>query len=103
MPNCRFKPKKIIEDFNPLWVDSLKLILPCKNVPVPKRTMRLPNAPRKYRNGIHKGVDIVVPFMTPVYASLDGVIVVANTEYQDVDLLTYERFLKTTDLIQKTP
>ena len=60
------KPKKNIEDFNPLWVDSLELILPCKNVPVPKRTMRLPNAPRKYRNGIHRGIDFFANWGTPV-------------------------------------
>ena len=34
--------------FDPRWVDSLSLSLPCYDVPVPKRTMRLPNAPRNY-------------------------------------------------------
>ena len=48
---------QIIEDFKPEWVDSLKLILPCEGVMVPKRSMRLPNAPRDYRNGIHRGID----------------------------------------------
>ena len=43
--------------FDPLWVDSLSLSLPCYDVPVPKRTMRLPNAPRNYRNGNHRGLD----------------------------------------------
>ena len=52
-------PKKIIVDFDPAWVDSLHLLLPCKNVPVPKRTMRLPNAPRTYRSGIHRGIDFL--------------------------------------------
>ena len=33
-------------DFDPEWVDSLKLILPCDGMPVPRRPMRLPNAPR---------------------------------------------------------
>ena len=28
--------------FDPRWVDSLSLSLPCYEVPVPKRTMRLP-------------------------------------------------------------
>lgn len=89
--------KALYEDVNE------KILFPIRGALIPNNPNLLPNAERKYRNGIHKGVDIVVPFMTPVYASLDGVIVVANTEYQDVDLLTYERFLKTTDLIQKTP
>ena len=43
--------------FNPEWVKDLKLLLPCKNVKLPKRSSRLPNAPRSYRNGTHRGID----------------------------------------------
>ena len=43
--------------FNPLWVKDLRLLLPCKKVKIPKRASRLPNAPRTYRNGTHKGID----------------------------------------------
>ena len=80
-----------------------KILFPVKGAVLTNKPNLLPNAQRSYRNGIHEGVDIVVSFMTPVYASLDGIIVVANTEYQDVDIESYERFLKTTDIMKKTP
>ena len=32
------------ESFNPAWVKDLKLLLPCENVKLPKRSSRLPNA-----------------------------------------------------------
>ena len=32
------------EIFNPKWVDSLQLALPCKNIKVPKQSGYLPNA-----------------------------------------------------------
>ena len=71
-------PKNIIVDFDPAWVDSLHLLLPCKNVPVPKRTMRLPNAPRTYRSGIHRGIDFFANWGTPVNAVASGTIVRAD-------------------------
>ena len=43
--------------FNPEWVKDLKLLFPCENVNLSKRSSRLPNAPRKYRNGTHRGID----------------------------------------------
>ena len=50
-------PDTVYTAFKKGWVDSLKLRLPCDNIPVPKRTMRLPNAPRNYRSGTHRGID----------------------------------------------
>ncbi len=97
------KPKKIIEDFNPLWVDSLKLILPCKNVPVPKRTMRLPNAPRNYRNGIHRGIDFFANWGTPVGAVASGVVVRADHNYKEVPADFRVNLLKTSAKVGKTP
>ena len=77
-------PKTIIVDFDPAWVDSLRLLLPCKNVPVPKRTMRLPNAPRTYRSGIHRGIDFFANWGTPVNAVASGTIVRADHNYKEV-------------------
>ena len=77
-------PKKVIVDFDPAWVDSLHLLLPCKNVPVPKRTMRLPNAPRTYRSGIHRGIDFFANWGTPVNAVASGTIVRADHNYKEV-------------------
>ena len=98
-----YKPKKIIEDFNPLWVDSLKLILPCKNVPVPKRTMRLPNAPRRYRNGIHRGIDFFANWGTPVNAVASGVVVRADHNYKEVPADFRVDMLKASAKVGNTP
>ena len=97
------KPKKTIEDFSPLWVDSLKLILPCENVPVPKRTMRLPNAPRKYRNGIHRGIDFFANWGTPVKAVASGIVVRADHNYKEVPADFRVDMLKASAKVGKTP
>ena len=92
------------ENKSPKYEDvKEKILFPIKGVVLTNQSNLLPNAERKYRNGIHEGIDIVVPFMTPVFASLDGIIVVANTEYKDIDIESYNNFLKTTDRMKKTP
>ena len=97
------KPKKTIEDFSPSWVDSLKLILPCENVPVPKRTMRLPNAPRRYRNGIHRGIDFFANWGTPVKAVASGIVVRADHNYKEVPADFRVSMLKASAKVGKTP
>ena len=98
-----YNPKKIIGDFNPLWVDSLELILPCKNVPVPKRTMRLPNAPRKYRNGIHRGIDFFANWGTPVNAVAPGIVVRSDHNYKEVPADFRVDMLKASAKVGNTP
>ena len=70
--------------FKASWVDSLKLQLPCKGISVPKRTMRLPNAPRDYRSGTHRGIDFFANWGTTVQAVADGIIVRADHGYKEV-------------------
>ena len=98
-----YKTQKTIEDFNPLWVDSLELILPCKNVPVPKRTMRLPNAPRKYRNGTHRGIDFFANWGTQVNAVASGVVVRADHNYKEVPADFRVNMLKASAKVGNTP
>ena len=57
----------------------LKLLIPCENVSVPKQQLLLPNAPRAYRHGTHRGIDFYVNWGTPVRAVADGVITVSYT------------------------
>ena len=71
----------VIATFDPRWVDSLSLSLPCYGVPVPKRTMRLPNAPRNYRNGTHRGLDFFANWGTPVRSVAEGVVVRSDLHY----------------------
>ena len=74
----------IPETFDLSWVDSLRLLLPCDNILPPKRTMRLPNAPRDYRSGIHRGIDFFANWGTPVKAVSDGVVIRADHGYEEV-------------------
>ena len=69
--------------FDTSWVDSLSLLLPCQGVPVPKRASRLPNAPRNYRSGTHRGIDFFANWGTPVRAIADGSVIRADHNYQE--------------------
>ena len=62
----------------------LKLLIPCENVSVPKQQLLLPNAPRAYRHGTHRGIDFYVNWGTPVRAVADGVITRAEHGYQEM-------------------
>ena len=92
-----------ISKFNPAWVDSLNLSLPCYEVPVPKRSMRLPNAPRSYRNGTHRGVDFFANWGTPVRSVADGVIVRSDQNYEEVPADFRENLLQSTTKVGSTP
>ena len=92
-----------ISKFDPAWVDSLNLSLPCYNVPVPKRSMRLPNAPRSYRNGTHRGVDFFANWGTPVRSVADGVIVRSDQNYEEVPADFRENLLQSTTKVGSTP
>ncbi len=74
----------IPKTFNPIWVDSLNLQLPCEKVYVPKRTQRLPNAPRDYRSGTHRGIDFFANWGTPVNSVADGIVIRADHGYEEV-------------------
>ena len=101
--NDTTNPKKPLSDFNPLWVDSLKLLLPCEGIPVPKRTMRLPNAPRSYRNGIHKGIDFFANWGTPIRTVASGVVVRSDQSYKEVPADFREEMLKASSKVGNTP
>tara|TARA_B100000579_G_scaffold432700_1_gene450020 strand:- start:3991 stop:4719 length:729 start_codon:yes stop_codon:yes gene_type:complete len=92
-----------ITTFDPMWVDSLNLSLPCYEVPVPKRTMRLPNAPRNYRNGTHRGLDFFANWGTPVRSVAEGVVVRSDTHYEEVPADFRENLLKATTKVGHTP
>ena len=97
------KPKMPLIDFNPSWVDSLRLLLPCEGIPVPKRTMRLPNAPRSYRNGIHKGIDFFANWGTPIRTVASGVVVRSDQSYKEVPADFREEMLRASSKVGNTP
>jgi len=89
--------------FNIEWVKNLKLVLPCKGIGVPKRTMRLPNAPRNYRNGIHRGIDFFANWGTPIRAVADGLVIRSDLYYEEVPPDFREKVLHSSSKVGNTP
>tara|TARA_Y100001970_G_C14160643_1_gene818337 strand:+ start:733 stop:1464 length:732 start_codon:yes stop_codon:yes gene_type:complete len=85
------------------WVDSLSLILPCEGVPVPKKTSRLPNAPRDYRNGTHRGIDFFANWGTPVRSVADAYVIRADHNYIEVPADFRVNLLSATTKVGATP
>ena len=103
----KVKKKEILKTkvraFDKSLIKNLKLILPCENVQVPKRTMRLPNAPRNYRNGVHKGIDFFANWGTPIRAVADGIVIRSDLYYKEVSPEFREQVLKSSARVGKTP
>ena len=61
-----------------------ELVLPvdCRPPPLDNPSL-MPNAPRDYRSGTHRGVDLFCPRGHPIRAALDGHVVVAVGDYRD--------------------
>jgi len=66
-------------------IKNLKLLMPCKNAELPKQALLLPNAPRTYRNGIHRGIDFFVNWGTPVRAVAEGIVIRADHHFKEVE------------------
>ena len=94
---------KSTSDFYPSWVKDLKLLLPCKGVKIPKRASRLPNAPRDYRNGTHRGVDFFANWGTDIRAVADGLVVRADHNYEEYPAEFRVKMLKSSGKVGHTP
>ena len=92
-----------LKTFNPDWVKELQIQLPCDSIPVPKRAMRLPNAPRDYRNGTHRGIDFFANWGTPVKSVADGIVIRADVTFEEVPAKFREDLLKTSAKVGHTP
>jgi len=89
--------------FNPEWVKDLKLLLPCENINLSKRSSRLPNAPRKYRNGTHRGIDFFANWGTNIRAVASGVIIRSDQSYKEYPADFREKMLKSCGIVGHTP
>ena len=100
----KVEEKKVFSvKFDTAWVDSLSLLLPCEGIPVPKRTSRLPNAPRKYRSGTHRGVDFFANWGTPIRAVSEGTVIRADHNYQEYPAEYRVELLKSSARVGHTP
>jgi len=91
------------ESFNPDWVRDLKLLLPCENVQLPKRPSRLPNAPRTYRNGTHRGIDFFSNWGTDVRAVAKGSVIRADHNFKEYPAKFRENMLRSSGSVGHTP
>ena len=89
--------------FDLSWVKDLKLLLPCKGIMIPKRASRLPNAPRDYRNGTHRGVDFFANWGTDIRAVADGFVVRADHNYKEYPADFRVEMLKSSGKVGHTP
>ncbi len=83
--------------------DSLELLLPCRGVPVPTRASRLPNAPRTYRSGTHRGIDFFANWGTSIYAPADGIVIRSDHHYKEVPPKFRVDLLEESAQLGKTP
>ena len=91
------------DSFNPEWIKDLKLLLPCKHVNLPKKFSRLPNAPRNYRNGIHRGIDFFSNWGTDVRAVAPGFVIRADHDYKEYPPKFREKMLRSSGSVGHTP
>lgn len=116
LDNANSSPMKVLSDikptkekikyddvFNADWVKELKLTLPCNGLNIPKRASRLPNAPRDYRNGIHRGIDFFANWGTEVKAVAKGYIVRADKYYKEYPPNFREQMLLSSERAGHTP
>lgn len=82
---------------------NLRLLLPCEDVPVPDNPILLPNAPRSYRNGTHRGIDFYANWGSDIRAVADGVIIRADHHYEEVAPEFREALLALTTEVGRTP
>lgn len=89
--------------FKPEWVKELKLLLPCKDTKVPKRSTRLPNAARDYRNGTHKGIDFFANWGTDIRAVAKGFVIRADHNYNEYPADFRNKMLRSAGKVGHTP
>ena len=82
---------------------NLNLLLPCAGVSLPKRANLLPNAPRPYRSGIHRGIDFPASYGSEVRSVSDGIVIQATHGYQEISPELRESFLIKARKIGRTP
>jgi murein DD-endopeptidase MepM/ murein hydrolase activator NlpD len=64
---------------------------------------RLPNATRAYRHGTHNGIDLYVPYDTPVRAIADGLITRSDSAYAELDQKMHSHLLEQSRILRETP
>ena len=94
---------KLDTTFNPSWVKNLRLLIHCNNDNIPKKASRLPNAPRDYRNGTHRGIDFFANWGTEVRAVAKGFVIRADHNYNEYPADFRNKMLSSAGKVGHTP
>ena len=97
-----FNTDPVIPKFDEL-IPNTKLLLPIDGLKFPSRPSRLPNAPRSYRSGIHRGIDFFSNWGTPVRAVAEGIIIRSDLSYKEVSPDFRKEMLKRAAILGRTP
>ena len=97
-----FNTEPIVPDFERLTPNT-KLLLPIDSLMFPSKASRLPNAPRSYRSGIHRGIDFFSNWGTPIRSVADGVIVRSDLSYEEMSPSFRKEMLKRAATLGRTP
>ncbi len=92
---------KILDSFDYL-PDGL-LLEPCPSVSYPTSSILLPNAPRTYRSGTHRGIDFQSSYGAPIRAAEGGVVIRADHGYEEITNDFRKSLLKKAKTIGRTP
>ena len=92
----------VIPDFNNI-IPTNKLLLPVKELVVPTRASRLPNAPRDYRSGIHRGIDFFSNWGTEVRSVADGIVIRSDVSYKEIPADFRLQMLERASTLNRTP
>lgn len=84
-------------------LNNIKLLIPCINTTVPDQQLLLPNAPRAYRHGIHRGIDFYVNWGSPVRSVANGVVIRADHFYQEMEAEFRLEVLNDSKILGRTP
>ena len=79
------------------------LLIPCPGIVTPKWSNLLPNAPRAYRSGTHRGIDFPSPYGSEIQSVASGVVIRADRDYMEVTNQFRESLLEKAAIIGRTP
>jgi len=89
------------DDFS--YLSNLKLLFPCEGVPLPEESWLLPNAPRSYRHGIHRGIDFVANYGSEIRVVASGTVIRADHHFEEFHPDFREQLLAEATTIGRTP
>ena len=91
-----------VPDFNEI-IPTKKLLLPVNRLNIPTRASRLPNAPRDYRSGIHRGIDFFSNWGTEVRSVAEGIVIRSDMNYKEIPADFRVNMLERASIMDRTP